>query len=402
MNNANTSRFFLLAVLLSALVAQADEASWDFSANVELQTRFFTQDAAWSGQESNTGQFSFATTAEVRWRNAENTQRASFIPYLRWDQADDERSLVDLREAYWAYEADSFELLIGSNTVFWGVTESLHLVDIINQTDAVADIDGEDKLGQPMVNLALQRDWGLMNLYVMPYFRERTFAGTNGRFRAPLPVDTDRPQYESSTEEKHVDLALRYSHYIGDVDIGLSLFSGTSREPRLVPNEAGNALLPYYDQIEQFGVDLQYTRDAWLWKLEAIVRDGFAETFAAAVGGFEYTFYQVGDSAADIGMLLEYQYDGRGEQEPISIADNDLFVGTRLALNDTQDTAVLAGVGYDVDTGETFINIEADRRFGEDLVVEFRGRFLSGARPQDLTYTLANDDYLQLQLSRYF
>ncbi len=402
MSNANTLRFLLLAILFSTPVAKADEASWDFSANVELQSRFFTQDARWPGQESRAGQFSIAATAELRWRNGEGDQRASFIPYLRWDPTDDERSLIDLREAYWAYEADSFELLVGANTVFWGVTESAHLVDIVNQTDAVADIDGEDKLGQPMVNLALQRDWGLVSIYVMPYFREQTFAGVDGRFRAPLPVDTHRPQYESSAEENHVDLALRYSHYIGNFDIGLSLFSGTSREPRLLPNEAGNALLPYYDQIDQIGVDLQYTRNAWLWKLEAIARDGFADTFAAAVGGFEYTFYQVGDSAADIGMLLEYQYDSRGVQEPITIADNDLFAGIRLALNDTQDTALLAGVGYDVDTSETFVNIEADRRIGEAYVIELRARIFSGARPQDLTYSLANDDYLQLQLSRYF
>jgi hypothetical protein len=264
--------------------------------------------------------------------------------------------------------------LIGANTVFWGVTESVHLVDIINQTDAVADIDGEDKLGQPMVNLAMQRDWGFISVYLLPYFRERTFSGAEGRFRTPLPVNTDQAQYESSAGENHVDLALRYSHYIGDIDIGLSVFNGTSREPRLLPNDDGTALLPYYDQIDQFGVDLQYTHDAWLWKLEAIVRDGFADTFAAAVGGFEYTLYQVGESAADVGLLFEYQYDGRGELEPIAIADNDLFAGTRLALNDTQDTAVLAGIGYDLDTHETFINIEAERRLGEDYVLELRAR----------------------------
>ena len=71
-------------------------------------------------------------------------------------------------------------------------------------------------------------------------------------------------------------------------------------------------------------------------------------------------------------------------------------------MNDTQDTAVLAGIGYDVDTDETFLNIEADRRLGENYVVELRARFFSGASREDLTYSLANDDYLQLQLSRYF
>jgi hypothetical protein len=392
----------LLLLLLPALLANADEASWDVGANVEMQSRFFAQEARWPGQESQAGQISVAATVELRWRNADDDQRASIIPYLRWDAEDEERSLLDLREAYWAWEAESFELLVGANTVFWGVTESVHLVDILNQTDAVADIDGEDKLGQPMVNLAMQRDWGMLNFYVMPYFRERTFAGADGRLRTPLPVDTDRAQYESSAEEKHVDLALRYSHYVGDVDIGLSLFSGTSREPRLLPDADGTALLPYYDQINQFGVDLQYTRDAWLWKLESIVRDGFDDTFIAAVGGFEYTLYQVGGSTADVGLLLEYQYDGRGEFEPLTIADNDVFAGARLALNDTQDTAVLAGVGYDVDTNEMFINVEAERRLGEDYVLELRARAFSGARQDNPTYTLSRDGYLQLQLSRYF
>ncbi len=392
----------VITAIVLALPAAADEASWDLSANIEVQSRLFADSSRWAGQESRAGQFSIATTAELRWRSASGNQRGSLIPYLRWDEADAERSLIDLREAYWAYEGDAFELLIGANTVFWGVTESVHLVDIINQTDAVADIDGEDKLGQPMINVALQRDWGLMSLYVMPYFRERTFAGTAGRLRTPLPVDTSQPRYESSAEERHVDFALRYSHYIGDVDIGVSLFSGTSREPRLLPNAEGTALVPYYDQIDQVGVDLQYTRDAWLWKLEAIVRDGYADRFAAAVGGFEYTFYQVRDSAADVGVLLEYQYDGRDDREPLSIADNDLFVGARLALNDTQDTAVLAGVGYDVDTGETFLNVEADRRIGEDFVVELRARLFAGAGTNDPTFAVASDDYLQLQLSRYF
>ncbi|HSM32161.1 MAG TPA: hypothetical protein VK854_15795, partial [Woeseiaceae bacterium] len=287
-------------------------------------------------------------------------------------------------------------------TVFWGVTESVHLVDIVNQTDAAGDIDGEDKLGQPMLNLAWQRDWGLLSIYVLPYFRERNYPGIEGRLRTPLPVDSDRPVYESSAQERHVDAALRYSHYIGDVDIGLSVFSGTSREPRLLPAENAPVLLPHYDLIDQFGIDLQYTRDAWLWKLEAIARNGYSETFTAAVGGLEYTFYQVGRSSADLGVLLEYQYDGRNELEPFTTSDNDIFVGTRLALNDIQDTSVLAGVAYDTVTGETFFNVEAERRIGDSIAFELRARAFSGAGPQDLTYAVVRDDYVQIRLAKYF
>jgi hypothetical protein len=389
-----------LAFLLSAFVAEADGASWDISSNIDLTTRVFTEDPRWPGQDDTTTQFSIAGSTEFRWRGDES--RASIIPYLRYDATDEERSLADLREAYWAQEAETFELLIGVNTVFWGVTESVHLVDIINQTDAVADIDGEDKLGQPMINLEMQRDWGLVSAYLLPYFRERTFAGVDGRLRPPLPVDTDNPQYESSDEENHVDLALRYSHYIDSVDIGLSAFSGTSREPRLLPNTDGSALIPFYDQIYQLGLDLQYTGDAWLWKLETIGRETQNDSFTAAVGGFEYTLYQVVESSADVGVLLELQYDGRDDGEPVTLADNDLFAGIRLALNDTQNTAVLAAVGYDLDTSETYVNIEADRRLGDDYVLELRARFFTNVEPSDTSFAIENDDYLQLQLSRYF
>jgi hypothetical protein len=390
----------LLAALFSVSPARGGEV--DLSGNVELQARTFWDDSAWAGQDEQALQGSIVATTEISWYNEAGNQRASFIPFLRWDATDDERSLADLREAWWAYEGDDYELLIGANTVFWGVAESVHLVDIINQTDFAADIDGEDKLGQPMLQLTLLRDWGEISGYVMPYFRERTFAGAEGRFRPPLPVNTDSAVYESSDEENHVDLALRYSHYIGDVDIGMNVFSGTSREPRFMPASDGQTLIAVYDQITQFGVDLQYTKEAWLWKLEAIARDGATHSFAAAVGGFEYTFYQVAESAADVGVLVEYQYDGRNDFEPVTIADNDLFVGARLALNDVQDTAVLAGFSYDTDTGEAFVNIEAERRFGDDWFAELRLRAFSGAEAGDATFWLQRDDYAQLSIARHF
>ena len=392
----------LLVLLAGPLATHADESQWDASADLALQTRLFTDDASWPGQSSQFGQASLEVRAEFRWRSESGNQRIAFVPFARWDESDQERSLLDLPEAYWAWQGDSVDILVGANTVFWGVTESVHLVDIVNQTDAAGDIDGEDKLGQPMINFALQQDWGHLSLFVMPYFRERTFPGAAGRLRSAIPIDTDRPRYSSSDAQNHVDLALRYSHYFGDVDVGISLFSGTSREPRLTPNDDFSALLPHYDLIDQAGLDLQYTRDAWLWKLETFVRNGYADTFAAAVGGFEYTFYQVRDTAADIGVLIEYQYDGRGDTEPLTIADNDLFIGARFALNDTQDTTVLAGLVRDLDTGELIFNVEAERRLGDSFVIELRARLFSGADSADLTYSLASDDYLQLKLTKYF
>ena len=398
-------RIVTLILLLAAqffVLSPARGGELDIRGTVELQARAFMRDPAWAGQDDQALQGSVVATTEFRWRSEEGDRRASLIPQLRLDGNDSERSLLDFKEAYWAFGGNDYEVLVGANTVFWGVTESLHLVDVINQTDFAGDVDGEDKLGQPMVSLTLQRDWGEISAFVLPTFRERTFTGVDGRFRPAVAIDTDSPLYESSAKENHLDLALRYSHYIGNVDIGLHAFSGTSREPRFVASSDGQSLRPAYDQVAQVGVDLQYTNEAWLWKLEALARDGYSHSYAAAVGGFEYTFYQVGESSADVGLLLEYQVDGRDEREPATIADNDVFVGSRLAFNDVQDTAVLAGVSYDIETGETFVNIEAERRFGEDWFAELRVRTFSGARPGDATYWLQSDDYVQLNVAWYF
>jgi len=395
-------RILTFLILLMAAAAPAAAGQVDLSGSLALQSRVFAHDAAWAGQSGSAVHGAISSTTELHWRSNDGNQRASVTPFLRWDAEDEDRSLADLQEAYWAISGNGVELLIGANTVFWGVTESLHLVDIVNQTDLAGDIGRSEKLGQPMVSVALQRDWGELTTYVLPVFRERTFAGAAGRLRPPLPIDANHPLYESRDGDNHVDLALRYSHYVGAVDIGLSIFSGTSREPRLVAAADGQTLRPVYGLIDQIGVDLQYTKDAWLWKLEAFARDGVTQSFAAAVGGVEYTRYSVGNSAADLGLLLEYQHDGRNDMQPATIADNDLFVGTRLALNDVQDTAVLAGLTYDIDTGEAVISIKAERRFGEDWFAKFRVRVFTGASRTDATWWLRQDDYLEANLTRYF
>ena len=58
------------------------------------------------------------------------------------------------------------------------------------------ELDQEEKLGQPMINLALIRDWGTVGLFVLPGFRERTFAGVHGRPRIIPRVEKNLTAYE--------------------------------------------------------------------------------------------------------------------------------------------------------------------------------------------------------------
>ena len=399
MNRLILTITLLLAAIFAASTSSAED--WDITGFIGLDTQVFWLDGQYQGQENGVNP-SLLLQPELYWRSDDGQQRISVVGFARVDSQDDERTHADLREAYWGYEGKDWDATLGISKVFWGVTESRHLVDVINQTDLIESIDEESKLGQPLVNLNLQRDYGRFGVYVMPYFRERTFPGIEGRFRGPLPVDTNNPIYESSNEENHIDLALRYSHYIGDVDLGVHVFEGTSREARFVVAPEGDRLLPVYDQMTQFGVDVQYTAEAWLWKLEAIARDTRVDSFIAAVGGLEYTFYGIKNSAADVGVLIEYLYDDRNSVSPPTAFDDDVFIGTRLALNDAEDTSILAGVVIDLDTQEMFLNVEAERRFSDTLSVDLQLRTFMNAEPGNALYAVKQDDYLQLRLSWYY
>lgn len=74
--------------------------------------------------------------------------------------------------------------------------------------------------------------------------------------------------YEATAERWHSDLAARGSHYIGSVDLAVSVFRGTSREPRPMLLGRGDAAVhpPLFDLIDQVSFEAQWTRGATLWK----------------------------------------------------------------------------------------------------------------------------------------
>jgi hypothetical protein len=387
--------------ILAAGIGPASAGEQEVSGSVGIELRRYVDDPAFPGQLEDV-QASLILAPEWSFESEEGRHQITLAPFLRLDAEDDERTHFDLREAYWRFVWSDWELLAGVNKVFWGVAESRHLVDVINQTDALEDIDNEDKLGQPMVQLSLQRGWGRLEGFALLGFRERTFPGPDGRLRTPRPVDTDDPVYESGAEDERIDGALRYSHYFGDWDLGIHAFHGTGREPGFLLSADGRRWIPFYEVIHQLGIDVQYTREAWLWKLEAIGREGQGDTFGAGVAGFEYTFYQVGDSAADVGLLVEYLVDDRDATAPPTAFDDDVFVGSRLAFNDAQDTQILAGAIVDRHDGSTAAFIEAERRLGESYKLELESRWFLDVDPGDTLAPLDRDSFVTLRLSRYF
>lgn len=395
------------AAILLATAAGAAEWSGDLA----FEATAFAGDPLDPRQSSSAWSVAFEPEWWHDWNDGQD--RVQVTLFARWDSVDDARSHADLRELYWRRAFETAELRVGVRKVFWGVTESQHLVDVINQTDGVENLDGEDKLGQPMVNLALFRGWGTVDLFVMPLFRERTFASAEGRPRFQPRVDDDYTLWESADEESHVDYAARWSHTLGAFDLGVAWFGGTARDPLFVPvfHPGGSplpfpgaelVLAPVYLQARQWSVDLQSTQGAWLWKLEWLTRDWAPGRYTAATLGFEKTLYGVGGGAKDLGLIAEYLFDDRRPGVRVTPFEDDLFVGARLAWNDEQSTELLAGAIYDLDGEGVFASVEWSRRIGASWKLALEGRAFLDAAPGSFLFPLRDDDYLKLELAWFF
>jgi hypothetical protein len=394
----------LAAALVLASAASA-QAAGELSGFVAADARIFWSAPAFPGHRHRTVAPSLALQPEYRHTWGGGAQRLTLIPFVRLDPNDEERTHVDVRELSWLYARDRWDLLVGVGKVFWGVAESRHLVDIVNQTDLVEDPDEEDKLGQPMLRLGLLGERGTLTLFVLPRFRERTFPGRAGRLRGALPVQTDRSRFESPLREWHPDLAARGTLVLGEWDVGVAQFFGTSREPRLVPELDGAGrpgLIPHYDRISQTSLDAQLTRGRWLWKLEAIGRTGHGRPFLAAVAGVEYTLVGVAGTAADLGVLVEYLHDGRGRRAPATIFDDDVFLGVRVILNDPERTQLLAGALVDRRTGATILSVEASRRLSDWWTIALEGRMFLNVPRADPLFGVRRDGFLEVRLVRFF
>ncbi len=394
----------LAAVASLVLPGTAQANDLGLRGTITPEIRVFAQSPSGTQQTNSDLSVSGEVTAKYFF-GAGGNHSIVVTPFGRLDQRDAHRTHWDLREARYGLVAGAWEFRVGFDKVFWGVTEAVHLVDVINQADIIEDpIKQEVRLGQPMVRVRTTQDFGTFDFFVLPYFRERTYPSITGRPATDIPVATDLTTYESGAKARHVDAAVRYSNNFGDIDLGLSYFQGTGRDPILKPAlDAGGSLVlaPYYTQIKQASFDVQATKGAWLYKAEGYWRDELGQQYEALTGGIEYTFYGIWGSDGDLGVVGEYALDSRGmvARAPYQ---NDGFLALRWTANDAASTSLLAGMVVDASTGARGFRFKGERRLDEDYHLSVEAYAFGDVPKSDPVYSVADDDYLQIRIARYF
>ena len=389
-----------MMILLFSTQALASVFPGVFSGELQTQLRYFPN----AGDYGNEDRSQKSAVFKLNYANAwDNDRRVLNVqPFFRYDEIDEERSHADLRELSFVSSGTNLDWRIGISKVFWGVTESRHLVDVINQTDFVENPDGEQKLGQPMINPTWVGDLGQIDLFILPYFRERTFAGTEGRYRFALPIDTSTTRYLDARENRHIDYALRWSHYWRDMEWALSYFDGTERDPDLQVDSASQTLVPVYGQSRQLGGEWLYVYQDLIVKAELLRRESdLFGLYTASTAGFEYTLFQSA-GRMDIGLLYEWLYDSRGEGIPDGLNDAS-FIGARIAVNDADSSEALIGAIIDNDNSDLInLRIEASRRLASNLLLAFEVNVIDSPPSNSILNQFRHDDYLEVSLSYHF
>lgn len=391
-------RKLALALLFTSSVVSANSSL--FSGELAAEYRYFYHHGLYGNEDRNHASLMIRPEYSLAWDNDRSV--ISIIPFARLDRHDNERSHYDIRELSLVSSWPYLELRIGISKVFWGVTESQHLVDVINQTDYIENPDGEQKLGQPMINPTVVTRAGNFEMFIMPYFRERTFPGEHGRYRGALLVDTDNAEFTNRQENSHTDYALRWTMNWQDLEWAVSYYKGTDREPVFRIDAVNNLLVPVYGQSRQTGVELQHTFKDLLTKVEYIHKHSdIFPVYNAATAGFEYTFVNI-YNGMDVGLLYEWLYDSRDRVSPTGMYDSH-FVGSRIAANDVASSQLLAGAIYNNDTDDmTLYRLEASRRLGQNFKLALEFNNIVSPPEVSMPAQVKADDYFQITVSAFF
>lgn len=282
----------------------------------------------------------------------------------------------DIKEANVNFENSTWSFLLGSTEEFWGKTETLNPVDIINSNNYDEGLSKPNKLGEVMIKANREIGIGDLSIYYLPNFRPNKYPSKKSRLNLPIEVNDDEANYVNGADKNMQQFALRFSGYYEDLDFGISVFEGISRDPFFT--FVSGKMVPSYSKISQYGIEVQQLLGEWIVKGEFINREGqqnisgSLKDYSSGVVGLERSLYGLIDGNTDLTFFLEYAKDSRGVSAHQS-NQNDVFLVNRITLNDIHDTSISFAISRDLNTESGIFNSIISRRifglFKTDLEV---------------------------------
>ena len=318
-----------------------------------------------------------------------------FVPLVRVDQSDATLQPIEIVEASWIHVEDTWEVRTGIRQVAWGVAMMNNPVDVINQSNFNSGLMNPTNFGQPMINLSMVQDWGILDLYALFGFKQQTFPGPDSRLAIPIESDPETSQFPTESRIiEGVDYALRWQHSWESFEWALSYFNGRSRQADADFNYdlTDPQIISTYHMVQQVGYELLYIVGGWSFKLELAVVEGQYErsqalgVYTSAVVGVEHSFSGIFGSDIDLIWFAEYYHDER-EKTYTAFFEHDVLLAGAFSLNDEFDTRIILGGFWDVRDDEGMAFVQAGRRLSDSWKVNLVGAYMAAEKKE------ADNDY---------
>lgn len=392
--------FLIIFVFAHGLHGQSKtgsvNAEFSFSGFQRGEFRYFTKKGVFPEQK----QSFFSTVFQpefIAYRNSDKLT-LKFVGFMRLEQHNTHRTHADIRELYLQKTWKNWDFSFGVKNIFWGVTESNHLVDIVNQYDLLEGWTVEEKLGQPMFHASTFVLNGNLEVIITLMNRGMKFPENEGRFRLPFSLDHDNTNFEGG--KYNPGLAIRWSTTFSIFDVGLSFYHGNSRLPQFLQSTEQTIRLNYL-QLDHLGIELQAVVGPMILKAESIYQKRSNDDVFAFTSGVEYTFGNLFNSGVELGLFAEYSYDERREEQ-ITGLDDDFFIGSRLSINNSKSTELSVGLIKDRRKGTEVYTGNVSSRIAQNWKVNAEFRFYSIINQEDILYAVRQDSFIGISLTYYF
>ena len=378
------------------------------------------------------------TRAEIKY--AKESYNATFRGYALADGKDktrDNLTIEDLFFTYYLKKDESASLSAGYKIFNWSATEAFHPADILNSQNYDSNIEALDKIGELNIDTSFKTPYGNFSLLYLPYAQSPKYPQQRSRLGAS--VNLSRPVWvtkknETDLQNWHHQGALKYSNSIGAGDLSLhAVYHLNTVNPivgkRIVYENilmfslpVGVEFTPYYFRALQIGGTYQYALDGgWLIKTEAAYRDFLddeviiqtlkgnqsPQDHGIVAVGTEYGFSM--QNGGESNIVLEFQTlvgPNKLSRSELSVFQNDIMLGYRLALNDTLGREFFASLIRDIERqNETLYNFNYTQRLNDNWKIKTGFRVFDA--PKKGTYATGleayhNAHYVFFNLSRFF
>ncbi|MEW6417592.1 MAG: hypothetical protein AB1480_05660 [Nitrospirota bacterium] len=414
-------RLFIILMLLSAVYVST--SSYAEASDVSLHG-FFQGNYSFDTASSNPdgGDFKWA---EERLQLKLDANREPFHIFIKADafyDHIDEKADMELREGYFDYVAEKWDIRFGRQILTWGVGDLIFINDVFPK-DYEAFFSGRPmeyfKKGIDGIKIAMYPSFASAELVVIPFFEPNVYPDSK-RFYTfdPMPLVTNRWEKEPTTNIDNTEIALRIYRDVAGFDASLYLYRGFFRQPSMLPDSMSSPtrIMLFYPELSVYGASLQGKALEGIFSLEA----GFYDSRQDSNGvdpmipnsqsrylmGYQRQLWE--DFTIGLQYYGEYMHDYSEYKRNLPAGfpeDKRLYQLTTLRLTQFlrhQTLRLSFFTFYSPSNGDYMLNQEIKYNFSDHIWAAVGGNIFAGGERWSQFGQLSRDDNVYVQFRYEF